>query len=116
MEGAAGIIVLLIVAGFAAFSGLGMLWGAGGGGEKKENKEGGGMNVGKIVTVIVIGLFIAMWLEQPGADRAIAGSINSVWGNLARGLQPLVSIAAQLLMLAAGGYVLFLLIRRHWRR
>ena len=112
MDGAATIIVLLFVAGFAAFSGLGMLWGAGG----EKQKSGGGMNVGKIVTVLVIGLFIAMWLAQPGADRAIAGSINSVWGNLARGLQPLVSIAAQLLLVAAGGYVLFLLFRRHWRR
>jgi hypothetical protein len=55
----AGLFVLLLIAGFATFSGLGMIVGAGG------TKEGGS-NVGKIIAVIVVGLGVATWLAQPG--------------------------------------------------
>jgi hypothetical protein len=112
MEGAASIFVLLAVAGFAAFAGLGMLWGAG----KDEGKEKGGMNIGKIAFLIVFGLAIAMWLAAPGTDQQLAGVTNAIWGNIVRGLQPLVSIAFQIALAAGVVYLLVLFIRRHRRR
>lgn len=67
---------------------------------------------GKIITVGVIGFVIVGWLSAPGTGQGIAATINAMWGNVLTGMQPLISIALQLSMLFAIGYIAYLF----WRR
>lgn len=98
--GAGSILLLLMLAGFGVFAGLGIMMGAGS--HKGDPKSaGGGMNVGKIVTFLVVGLVLAMWLSAPGTGQGIAAVIDAMWANIVIALQPLVAIVTQLAMVAA---------------
>ena len=114
MESTLAVLIVLMVAGFAAFSGLGMLWGAGAASAKEGSA--GGVNVGKIIFIFVVVSFLAMWLGAPGTDQQIADATNAIWGNLVRGLTPLVLILVQVGFILALAYGVFLIIRRHLRR
>lgn len=114
-SGAASLLLLLMLGLIAAYAGLGIMMGAGSN-KEKSGGTGGGMNVGKIVTLLVVGLVLAMWLSTPGTGYGIAAAINAIWGNIVIGLQPLVAIVTQLAMLAAIGTVGYLMIRRSFRR
>jgi hypothetical protein len=113
--GSASILLLLFLGLMAAGAGIGIMMGVGG--KSGNSGEGGSsMNVGKIVTFLVVGLVLATWLAAPGTGHGIAAVINAMWGNLVIGLQPLVAIVTQLAMIAVISIVGFYAVRHFIRR
>ncbi|MGE3279578.1 MAG: hypothetical protein AB7H90_05330 [Alphaproteobacteria bacterium] len=93
---------------FLGFKGLGMLTGFG----ADSGEDRGTVKARRVITVAVVGAFALLWLSTPGADQQMAGTFNMAWGNLVRGVQPLVSAAAQIGAVALVVYVIW----RIWRR
>lgn len=93
---------------FLGFKGLGILTGFG----ANTGEDRGNVTARRVVTIIVVGAFALLWLSTPGADQQMAGTFNMAWGNLVRGVQPLVSAGAQLGAVALVVYVIW----RMWRK
>lgn len=74
------------------------------------------MTSGKLIAFIIIGLTLLVWLAEPGTGSSIALLINHAWSNAIIAVQPIISIAVQVAVATAVIYLIWLFIRRNWRR
>jgi hypothetical protein len=73
--------------------------------------------MGKLLPAVFGILVLIAWLNDPSTGPGLNILINGAWNGFVRGVVvPVTGIVAQIAMVAGIGYVIYLIVRRHFGR